>query len=175
MNQIIEKKDINLEEGVYLLQSRLNEEDLQEIMKLDKTFYTDVNYDLQWYIDRYLYNMGFLLYKKKNLIGYIMAVPIKDNLYTAIKDGLFMGDLEINPQLYNSYESKNPIYIASALLKKSYRKKGYAQLIMNKIMEEYPNNKMCCIAISKDGHKLASKYLTLHKNLPYDKSVFIKE
>ena len=66
-------------------------------------------------------------------------------------------------------------YIVSCVIKKEYRYKNYGKLLMETVLSDLNNRYVCCLTISKDGYKLANKYLKLKMKLNDDVSVFEKK
>ena len=62
-------------------------------------------------------------------MGYLISVPIKQALYEALINGVFINDLYINPQMF--IEKSHYNYIVSCVILKEYRNKGYGTLMMN--------------------------------------------
>lgn len=152
----------------------LTKENLLKIEKLDDSFYnTDIT-GIEWYLQRYnSEHYAYCLIDKNEIVGYIVYVPIKKELYDAIVSGVLINDLHINPDMYLNESEYN--YIVSCVIKEEYRYKNYGKLLMEKVIADLNNCYACCLTISKDGYKLASKYLKLKKKLNQDVAVFEKQ
>lgn len=56
----------------------LTKEYLLKIKNIDDTFYRNVILDIQWYLERYNeYHKGIILLDNNEVVGYLVAVPIK--------------------------------------------------------------------------------------------------
>lgn len=151
----------------------LTKENLLKIEKIDDSFYKDDITGIDWYLQRYnSKHYAYCLIDKTEIVGYIVSVPIKKELYDAIINGVLLNDLHINPDMYVTKSEYN--YIVSCVIKKEYRYKNYGKLLMEKVFDDLNNCYACCLTISKDGYKLANKYLKLKKKLNDDVSVFEK-
>ena len=75
-------------------------------------------------------------------------------------------DVNLNESEYNS--------IVSCVIKKEYRNKNYGKLLMETVLSDLNSGYACCLTISKDGYKLANKYMKLKMKLNDEVSVFEK-
>ena len=106
-----------------------------------------------------------------DLIGYIVSVPIKKELYEAITNGVILNDLHINPTMFQKESDYH--YIVSCVILEEYRYQNYGPKLMETLLSSL-NGRACCLTISKDGYRLASKYLNLKETLNDSVSVFTK-
>ena len=151
----------------------LTKENLLKIEKIDDSFYTNAITGIDWYLERYNEkHSAYCLIDENEIVGYILSVPIKKELYDAIINGVLVNDLHINPDMYLNESEYN--YIVSCVIKKEYRYKNYGKLLMETVLSDLNNRYVCCLTISKDGYKLANKYLKLKMKLNDDVSVFEK-
>lgn len=152
----------------------LTKTNLIEIEKIDDQFYVDAITGIEWYLERYNENhYAYCLFDDDNIVGYIVSVPIKKELYDAITNGVLLNDLHINPKMFVNESEYN--YIVSCVIKKEYRNKKYGELLINKIIDDLKNSYACCLTISKGGYVLASKYMKLKMNLNDKVSVFVNK
>lgn len=86
----------------------LTKANLLKIQDLDDLFYTDAITGIKWYLERYSKNhfAYVLVDENEKYYGYVMALPIKKELYDAITNGVITNDLYINPKIFR-YEIKN--------------------------------------------------------------------
>lgn len=151
----------------------LNKENLLKIKKIDDSFYKKAIAGIKWYLERYNEkHYAFCLINGEEIVGYIVSVPIKKELYDAIINGVLINDLHINPDMYVTESEYN--YIVSCIIKEEYRYKNYGKLLMEKVLSNLNNCYACCLTITKDGYKLANKFLKLKEKLNDDVSVFEK-
>ena len=151
----------------------LNKENLLRIAKIDNTFYTNAITGINWYTERYNENhKGIVLTDNDNIVGYIVAVPIKKPLYDAIINGVIINDININPKMF--VNKSNYKYIVSCVILEKYRNQGYATKMMKKLFAE-GHGKYCALTISQDGYNLASKFMKLKSNICQGIDVFVKE
>ena len=146
---------------------------LLEIQNIDDTFYKNAITGINWYLERYNeHHKGIFLLDNEKIVGYVVAVPIKKELYEAIINGVITNDLYINSKMFvNKSKYK---YVASCVLLEKYRGKGYATSMMNKLFECAKGN-YCALTISKDGYKLADKFMKIKTHICDGIDVFIKK
>lgn len=158
---------------IKIKEENLNRSVLESIISLDKSFYNDKELTLNWYLERYKeYHKVILLYDDNKIVGYLLSVPIKKELYDAITNGIVTNDININPSMFVKESLYN--YIVSILIDKDYRNNGYADELVNTLMNN-SNGKYCALTISKEGYTLANKYMDLKLKINDDISVFVKE
>ena len=140
----------------------MTEEILKIILQIDKTFYTDFDYDLDWYKERYLgKNLAYLLYDKNTCVGYVVCVGVRSNLYRAFKNGVLRGDYDINPNMFVENSKYN--YLSSIVILEKYRQKGYGKKLLKTVFENVIGN-IVCLTISDEGFNLVHKNMKqLHK------------
>lgn len=154
-------------------EENLNRNILESIISLDKSFYNDKELTLNWYLERYKeYHKVILLCDDDKIVGYLLGVPIKKELYDAITNGVITNDIYVNPNMFVKESLYN--YIVSIVIYEKYRNKGYANKLMNTLMNNL-NGKYCTLTISKAGYVLASKYMDLKLIIDDNISVFVKE
>jgi len=151
----------------------LNKGNLLKIEKIDDDFYTNVIPSIEWYLERYNEkHYAYCLFDNNDMVGYIVSVPIKKELYVALVSGVLLNDFHINPEMFVTESNYN--YIVSCVIKEEYRNKKYGKLLMETLLNDLKNCYACCLTISKEGYNLANKYLKLTKKLNDDVSVFEK-
>lgn len=151
----------------------LTKENLLKIQEIDDSFYKNAITGIHWYLERYNKNhTGIVILDNNNVVGYVVSVPIKKELYDAITKGVITNDLHINPKMFiNESEYK---YIVSCVLLEKYRGKGYASQMMKKLFEK-ANGKYCALTITKDGYNLANKFMDFNINVYNEVNVFTKD
>ena len=96
-----------------IVKTFLTREKLEKIREIDCTFYKDVK-DIEWYVKRYnRFHYAYMLVEGDREVGYIMSVPIRKQLYDAIRSGVLIGDYDVNPNMYLTESYYN--YIVSCL------------------------------------------------------------
>lgn len=149
----------------------LTKENLLKIKEIDDEFYKN-SIDIEWYLERYNSNhYSYCLIDNDKVVGYIVSVPVKKELYDAITNGVILNDFDINPKMFLNKSEYN--YIISCVIKENYRGKGYGRLLMEKLLENL-NGYICCLTISQAGYKLANKHMILKENLNDKVAVFVK-
>ena len=150
----------------------LTKENLLKIEKIDDEIFTNAITGIEWYLERYNKNhYAYCLTFEEEIVGYIISVPIKKELYDAIVNGVLLNDLHINPNMFLNQSNYN--YVVSCVIKEEYRYKNYGKLLMENLLKDLKGN-ICCLTISKPGYNLASKYLDLKLKLNDDVFVFTK-
>lgn len=154
---------------------RLDIENLKKIKKIDSTFYKNEELTLDWYLERYNSNHRAIILEndKDEYVGYLVSVPVTKELYVAIKNGILLNDIYINPQHFLNESNYN--YLVSILILNEYRNKGYGKKILEFYLEKNINNKCCALAITDDGFRLCNKKMNLVKILNKQTAVFVKE
>lgn len=157
---------------MFIEKIKLNKDNLLKIKEIDDNFYTNENLSWDFYLERYNENhFAFVLKnEKKEIIGYVMSVPIEKFLYEAIKNGTMTNDIYINPKMFINKSNYN--YIVSICIIKEYRNKGYSKLMFNKFLQETIEGNYISLTINKKGYNLASKYMNLIKEVNENTSIF---
>ena len=148
----------------------LTKDNLLIIKNIDETFYKS-NLDINWYLERYTNkHIGYLLYDNDKVIGYIVSVPIKKELYDTITNGVLLNDININPSMF--VEKSYYHYIVSIVILEEYRHKGYAHLLFKEMLKHQKDGLYCALTITKEGDILASKYMHLIKEINKDVKIY---
>lgn len=152
----------------------LTKENLLKIKKIDDLFYTKDKLEFEWYLQRYKesHYAYFLIDDNSDVVGYMVSVPIKRELYDTIVNGVLINDLNINPRMYVTESEYN--YIVSCVINEEYRYKNYGKRLLENLLKDL-NGYICCLTISKDGYNLISKYMDLKLNINEIVSVFVKK
>lgn len=156
-----------------IIEKKLTKEKLLKIKEIDDTFYKDTIVNFNWYLERYNENhKGIFLQDGERIVGYLVTVPIKKELYDAITNGILLGDMSINPSMFIT--NSNYYYISSCVILKEYCHQGYGTLMMEKLFQN-TKGKFCVLTISNEGYYLAQKFLDLKMKINDKVSVFEKE
>lgn len=84
-----------------IIEDKLTKDNLLKIKKIDDKFYNSPITNIDWYLERYTKNhKGIFLLDNEKVVGYLISVPIKQALYEALINGVFINDLYINPQMF---------------------------------------------------------------------------
>jgi ribosomal protein S18 acetylase RimI-like enzyme len=151
----------------------LTKENLIKIKQIDDKFYIDVP-NIEWYLERYNENhYAYCLINKEEIIGYIVSVPIKKELYEAITNGVLINDLDINPKMFINESNYN--YIISCVIKEEYRNQKYGEMLLSKVLIDLKESYACCMSITKGGYNLANKYMGLKMTLSDNVSIFVNK
>lgn len=151
----------------------LTKENLIKIENIDNTFYKNDITGIDWYLQRYNKDhKAILLFDNDKCVGYCVFVPIKKELYEALVNGVLINDVNINPKMYINKSKYN--YVVSSVILKEYRGKGYATLMIEKLLEN-KTGKFVALTISNDGYKLASKFMDFKLKISNEINVFVKE
>lgn len=137
---------------------------LTKIMEIDNNFYSDSITPFSWY-DRYNDNEVILLRDKFNeIVGYLIIVGIEEKLYDAFCNKILVGDVCINPKLFNYRSSFK--YLASIVIKDPYQHKGYGSKMMKFALEnQNSGNKIIAISVSEGGYNILKNTMTCTGNI----------
>ncbi len=156
-----------------IIEKELTKENLLKIQAIDKKFYKAEPLKIKWYLERYNEkHKGIFLLDKEKIVGYLVSVPIKKELYEAITNGVLINDVYINPHMFIEKSKYN--YIVSCVILKKYQHKGYGSLMLKKLFETAKGS-FCALTISNEGYYLAKKFLNLKININDTVYVFTKE
>lgn len=149
----------------------LTEENLLKIQDIDDLFYTNAITGINWYLKRYNehHTAYVLVDKKDNFCGYVVAVPIKKELYDAIINGVITNDIHINPKMF--VNKSKYYYLYSIVLLEKYRYRGWGTKLLNKLLEEIKDKKYCVLTVSKDGYNIMNKCMDI--KIKIDDSIFV--
>ena len=148
----------------------LTKDNLLKIKSIDETFYKS-NLDINWYLERYTNkHNGYLLYDNNKVVGYIVSVPIKKELYDALVNGVLLNDININPDMFIEDSYYN--YIVSIVILEEYRYQGMGNLLLEALLNNVKNGLYCALTISKEGSILANKYMNLKLKINDEVSVY---
>ena len=74
-----------------IVEEKLTKNKLLEIQKIDKEFYNDDLLNTAWYLKRYNEkHKGIFLLDNKKIVGYLVSVLIKKELYETITNGILI-------------------------------------------------------------------------------------
>ncbi|GEM_PF-2473807 len=157
---------------MHIEEVKLTKENLIKIKEIDNTFYTKESINLDWYLERYNKNhSAILLLDGDKVVGYIISVPIKKELYDTIINGVIINDLQINPQMF--INKSEYYYIVSCVILEKYRSKGYASKMLEKILNK--EKKYCTLTITTSGYHLVERYMNFKVNVYKDINVFTRD
>ena len=149
----------------------LTKEILQEIEKIDDTFYENDITGIKWYTDRYKSNHeAVVLLDQGRIVGYIIAVPVKKDLFDALASGCILNDVNINPKMF--VKTSEYYYLSSIVLLDPYRNKGYGRKMTNVLFKKYKDKSLVALVVSEVGYNLLNRYATRTSKLPQTKFVF---
>lgn len=144
---------------MHIEEINLTKENLIKIKQIDDTFYKKDNITLEWSLERYKgTHKGLVLLDQDKVVGYVVAVPIKKELYDTIVNGVIINDLQINPNMFIT--ESNYYYIVSSVILKEYRGKRYGTKMLKRILENKEKN-YCVLTISEDGYNLVKNHMIL--------------
>ena len=136
---------------------------LEETREIDLTFYPNIG-PIDWYLVRYKpWHTAFAATDGERIVGYLAALPARKELYDAILNGVLIDDLGINPEMF--LKESAYYYAGSVLLRREYRGRGIGRQLLNAFIDKYGSNKICLIAVSEGGRRLAERYFTLVKSV----------
>lgn len=150
---------------------KLTRENILKIKAIDDSFYNDEILTLDWYLARYNKNHdGIFLVLDDEVIGYLVSVPIKKELYETITNGVIVNDLYINPQMIVDKSKYN--YIVSIVILEKYRNNEYSKVMIEELAK-ISKGKYCTLTTSKEGYILANKYMKHKIKINDEVSVFV--
>ena len=154
---------------------KLSKENLKIIKDIDEIFYKDDRLTLKWYLERYNENHdGILLINEENInVGYLVCVPIKEELYNQFVSGMLSDDIEVDPKMFIKESKYN--YIVSTVIFEKYRRKGYGTKMLEELMKYSDGKNYCAISVSPEGYKLLRKKLDVIKKVTDKVCVFEKK
>ena len=137
----------------------LNKENLLKIKDIDDIIYKDYHLTLDFYLERYNdKHTAFVLIDDKNIVGYLVSVPVKKELYEAIINGTMTNDLHINSKMFINDSKYN--YLTSIAMLKKYRGKGFGKKLFEAFLEEAKGSNVA-LSVTTDGYNMCNKYMTL--------------
>ena len=149
----------------------LTKEVLEEIRKIDLQFYPNIG-PIDWYLARYKpWHSAFVAMDEGKIVGYIASLPARKELYDAILNGVLIDDLGINPEMF--LKESEYYYVGSILVKTEYRGRSISKQLLNAFIRKYGDRKICLIAVSKEGYRLAEHYFSLAKEISDGIGIFV--
>ena len=149
----------------------MTKEVLEKIREIDLNVYPNIG-PIDWYLARYKpWHTALAAMAGGEIVGYIASLPARKELYDAIINGVLIDDLGINPDMF--LKESEYRYIGSVVLKPEYRGRNIGRRLLDAFIETHGDKRVCMIAVSKAGHRLAEHYFTLAKELPGGVSVFV--
>lgn len=169
--EVIERINKLLEDEIEIRKEYMTDEIIKDVMKLDVLVYGE-EYTYEWYKKTYKETDEIIcLYDEDKLIGYVMVIPITKSYYDEFKEGKYSTDINLDRNRFSdTYEYS---YISSINILEEYRGFGYGGKLLNEAFNNYKGN-IIAIAVTKEGHKLSSKYMTFIKSVNEEESVFEK-
>ena len=151
----------------------LTEEVLEEIREIDLTFYPNIG-PIEWYLVRYKpWHSAFVAMDGEKIVGYLAALPARKELYDAILNGVLIDDLGINPDMF--LKESAYYYAGSVVIRQEYRGQNISRQLLDAFINKYGSKKICLIAVSKSGLRLAEHYFTLVKFISGGIGIFISK
>lgn len=155
--------------NMIIKEEKMNDEILKKIMHIDEMFYKE-ELSFSYYRKRYsVDSILYCLYDDNKLVGYITKYGIKESLYNDLINGLYKSDFEFNVNLL--YDNSNYIYISSIIILSQYRKKGYGNKLLDKILSE-KGKKYVAMSITEDGFNLLNNKMNFVKKVTEEVSIF---
>lgn len=155
--------------NMMIKKEKMTDEILKKIMYIDEMFYNE-KFSFSYYRERYsVDSILYCLYDDNKLVGYITKYGIKESLYNDLIKGLYESDFEFNVNLLD--DNSNYIYISSIIILNEYRKKGYGNKLLEKILSE-KNKKYVAMSITEDGFNLLNSKMNFVKKVTEEVSIF---
>lgn len=155
--------------------AKMTEQVIRSIVEIDKKFYTNFDYnDLSWYFERYSdKNEVFLLLVDGKIVGYFLFVEISKPLFDDIVGLKYDNDFDFPAKDWNC--KSGLFYIPSVVVLKEYRRFA-APLLRRLVVEAKKKDKLVALTVSKEGHRMASKFLEFVgvANTEKDVRVYVK-
>ena len=149
----------------------LTKDVLEEIRQIDLQVYPSIG-SIDWYLARYKpWHTALAAMDNGEIVGYIASLPARKELYDAILNGVLIDDLGINPDMF--LKDSEYCYAGSVVLKTAYRGGNISRRLLDAFMERHRDKKVCLIAVSKEGRRLAEHYFSLAKELPGGIGIFV--
>lgn len=144
---------------------------LIKIMEIDDVFYSESITPFSWY-DRYHGNEAILLRNEySEIVGYLMLVGVEEKLYNAFFDKILVGDVCINPQMFN--HKSNFKYLASIVISDKYRNKGYGTKMLKYALDiQNKGIKIVAISVSDGGYNILKKEMNYVDNIDSKTKLF---
>lgn len=138
-----------------ILKVKMSEIIKQEILVIDAKHYIDSIVPISWY-DRYDKNTEVILLKTycDLTVGYLIIAGIKKELYDSFKNGVLVGDVCINPNMFDG--KSNYRYLPSIVIIEEYRSMLFGGLMLDLALKYYYKN-VIAISTSKGGYALLNK------------------
>ena len=151
----------------------LTRETLEEIRKIDLEFYPNIG-QIDWYLSRYKpWHSAFAAMDGERMIGYFAVMPVREELYDAVLNGVLVDDLGVNPDMY--LKESEYYYAVSIVIREAYRGRNLSRQMLDAYFSRHPDKKTCLLAVSRGGRRLAEHYFTLVKELSENVSVFVSK
>jgi len=91
----------------------------------------------------------------------------------AIVNGVLVDDLGVSPDMY--LKESEYWYAVSVVVRKEYRGRNIGRRLFDAYFSKYPDQKICALAVSRSGRRLAAHYFSLEKELPGNVAVFVTQ
>ena len=149
----------------------LTKEILEEIRKIDMEFYPNIG-PIDWYLSRYRpWHSAFAAMDDEKMIGYLVAVPVRKELYDAILNGVLVDDLGVSPDMF--LKESEYYYAVSVVIRQAYRGRNISRQMVDAYFSRHPDKKTCLLAVSRNGYRLAERYFSLVRNISGNIGVFV--
>jgi len=167
--EVIERINKLLDDEIQIKVEYMTDNIIKKIMEIDLLVYGE-EYTYEWYKKTYKDSDQILcLYDEDKLIGYVMVIPITKDYYDEFKEGKYSTDIDLDRNRFSdTYEYS---YISSINILEEYRGFGYGGKLLNEAFNNYKGN-IIAIAVTKEGHTLANKYMKFIKKVNEEVNVF---
>ena len=160
-----------MEPTIAIKEVSMTKEVLEQIRQIDLAVYPNIG-PIDWYLARYKpWHTAFAAMAGGEIVGYVASLPAKKELYDAIANGVLIDDLGINPDMFQ--EDSEYCYLGSVVLKPAYRGRNISRRLLDAFVETHRDKKVCMIAVSQAGRRLAEHYFSLAKELPGGIGIFV--
>lgn len=151
----------------------MSKEILKKIIEIDKTYYLDMDYQSNWYQERYNDNNKVTVLIVDNcVVGYFVFYGISEKLFNDICNLKYDNDYYFDNKDV-VYDSKYK-YFASVLVKKEYRKCCLPLIVeLERQFKELEN--VVAIAVSNEGDKMCSKYMEFIGKVNNKANIYVKK
>lgn len=147
------------------IETKVTKEIIDLIYDLDKKYYK-IKVPKKWY-NRYKYATVILAKTNDKIIGYALYSPIKEVAYRAIYNEVFIGDININEEMF--VEKSLYHYLASVVIIPEYRRQHIGTELFKKIFDKEDNKSIIMFAKTElENNFYLKHFYTKHLNEMYN-------